>query len=68
VPLSPIVINALIEHRLARPEGDLDLVFPNREGRVEDYTNIMRRGFKPTLVAAGVVDKRGRAKYPGLHS
>jgi integrase len=68
VPLSPIVINALKEHRLTRPKGDLDLVFPNREGRVEDYTNIIRRGLKPTLVAAGVVDKRRRAKYPGLHS
>jgi integrase len=68
VPLPPIVINALKEHRLARPKGNLDLVFPNREGRVEDYTNLIRRGFKPALVAAGVVDKRGQAKYPGLHS
>jgi integrase len=28
----------------------------------------IRRGLKPTLVAAGVVDKHGRAKYAGLHS
>jgi integrase len=66
VPLSPLVINTLREHRLTCPKGDL--VFPNREGRVEDYTNIIRRGLKPTLVAASVVDKHDRAKYAGLHS
>jgi integrase len=66
VPLPPLVINTLKERRLAQPKSDL--VFPNREGRVEDYTNILRRGFKPVLVAAGIVDKHGRAKYPGLHA
>jgi integrase len=68
IPLPPIVINALREHRLTCPKGDLGLVFPNGRGHVENYTNIIRRGFMPTLVAAGVVDSTGNAKYTGLHS
>ena len=29
---------------------------------------IVERGFHPAQIAAGVVDQRGRAKYPGLYS
>jgi integrase len=68
VPLPPLIINTLREHRLTCPKGERGLVFPNGQGHVEDYTNIIRRGLKPTMVAAGVVDKHGRAKYAGLHS
>jgi integrase len=68
VPLPPMVINALREWKLACPRGELDLVFPNGIGRIETLTNIVQRGLMPTLVAAGVVDPRGRAKYRGLHA
>jgi integrase len=40
-------------------------------GRVEavlDLENIVRLGWKPAQIAAGVTDKHGHAKYPGLHS
>ena len=68
VPLPPMVVNALREHRLACPKGDLDLVFPNGAGNVENYRNIIKRGLLPTMLAAGVVDADGKAKYTGLHA
>lgn len=78
VPVPPMVINALREWKLACPNGELDLVFPNGQGRVESLSNIMQRGFMPAQVDAGVsidsgeVDKKGKpimkAKYTGLHS
>jgi integrase len=68
VPLPPLVINTLREHRLTCPKGELGLVFPNGRGRIENYSNIVKRGFMPTLVAAGFVDADGNAKYTGLHA
>jgi integrase len=68
VPLPPLVINTLREHRLTCPKGELGLMFPNGDGHIENYANIAKRGFMPTLVAAGVVDADGNAKYTGLHS
>jgi integrase len=68
VPLPPLVINTLREHRLICPKGELGLVFPNGRGRIENMSNIVRRGLHPTMIAAGVVDRDGRAKYTGLHA
>jgi integrase len=68
VPLAPMLVRILRTWKLACPKGDLDLVFPNRKGYVEDYSNIIRRGLKPTLIAAGVVARDGNAKYTGLHA
>jgi integrase len=68
VPLPPLVINTLKEHRLTCPKGELGLVFPNGRGRIENYSNIVKRGFMPTLVAAGIIGRDGNAKYTGLHS
>ena len=84
VPLLPMLVNTLREHRLACPKGDLDLVFPNGAGNVESHSNIVQRGLQPALIAAGVTvpvmddsgkpakDDEGRpivaAKYPGLHA
>jgi integrase len=68
VPLPPMVVTALRAHRLACPKGPLNLVFPNGKGNVESYRNIVIRGFKPAMVAAGLVTKTGEAKYTGLHS
>jgi integrase len=67
IPLAPMLINVLREWKLACPKGDLDLVFPNEQGGVQDYFNIMRRGVRPILIDAGIVTKDGKAKY-GLHS
>src|SRR5215471_9675657 len=53
IPMSPMVVNALKEWRLACPrsgagegaEGRLWLVFPNGNGNVENHANIANRGF-----------------------
>jgi tripartite-type tricarboxylate transporter receptor subunit TctC len=68
VPLPPMVIAALREHRLASPPNALGLVFTNRRGNVDHRSNIVYLGLHPAQVAAGVVDQYGRAKYKGLHS
>ena len=68
VPLPPMVIAALREHRLASPKGELDLVFANVRGGIEHRNSIVKCGFHPAQIAAGVVDQHGGAKYKGLHS
>ena len=67
VPLTPIVVNALLEWKLACPKSDLGLVFPTGAGNVENHSNIMHRGLGPTLINAGVTTADGRPKY-GLHA
>src|ERR1700676_3926113 len=52
--LSPLVLNALREWKLACPKGDLDLVFPNGLGKVESYANLIEHGFGPIQIAANV--------------
>jgi integrase len=68
VPLLPMVVNVLREHRLARPRGEQDLVFPNDAGNVYDHASIIKRGLIPLMVEAGLVDAKGKAKYTGLHA
>jgi integrase len=68
IPLVPMLINVLRTWKLVCPKGELDLVFPNQQGFVQDYSNILKRGLWPAQVAAGVVTKTGEAKYSGLHS
>jgi integrase len=68
VPLPPMVVAALREHRLACPNGALGLAFPNSKGGVDHRNTIVERGLHPAQVAAGVVDQHGRAKYKGLHA
>jgi integrase len=63
-----MVLSTLREWRLACPKGELGLAFPNKLGRVEALSNIVQRALAPIQVAAGVTDKHGRAKYPGLHA
>jgi integrase len=66
IPMSPMVVNALKEWRLACPKGALKLVFPNGSGNVENHANIANRGFYALQREAGIVSKDGRPKY-GLH-
>jgi integrase len=67
VPLTPLVVNTLWEHKLASKARD-GLVFPTGTGRPEYHVNIIHRGLIPTWVAAGVINAEGGAKYTGLHS
>jgi integrase len=84
VPLPPIVVSTLREWKLACPKSGMGLVFPNGNGNVENWGNIVQRGLWPTLVRAGVTvpvkyadgnlarDGMGKpvvaAKYTGLHA
>ena len=68
VPLPPMLVTALREHRLASPKNELGLVFPNSKGSVDHRNSIVDQGFHPAQVAAGVVDQHGGAKYKGLHA
>jgi integrase len=68
VPLPPMVVSVLREHKLACPYGELGLAFPNSRGSFDHRITIVERAFKPAQVAAGVVDRHGAAKYKGLHS
>ncbi len=67
VPMSPMVVNALREWRLACPAGRLDLVFPNGAGNVQSLTDIHRYFWKPLQKRLGIVGDDGKAKY-GLHA
>jgi integrase len=44
IPLAPELVSALKEWKLACPisKGDLDLVFPTREGRVQHHASLLR--------------------------
>jgi len=68
VPLLPMVVNVLREHRLTCPKGEQDLVFANDAGNVYDHASIIKRGLAPLMVKAGIVDADGNAKYTGLHA
>jgi integrase len=68
VPIPPALLQVLREWKLAGPKGDLGLCFPNSDGNIDWHVNIINRGLIPVQVAAGVVDKEGRAKYTGLHA
>lgn len=66
IPLSPMVVNALREWRLACPKSDLDLVFPNGNGNVENLGNI-KRAINPLQVRLGIKNEKAKAKY-GMHA
>src|SRR6516165_1115381 len=68
VPLSPMLINVLREWKLACPKGALDLVFPNGNGVPEGPSNVLQRGLRPMMIAAGLTTKDGEAKYTGMHA
>jgi len=54
VTILPYAVNTLKEWKLACPKSDLDLVFPNNIGGIENLPNIHRRGLGPLQFAAGI--------------
>jgi integrase len=66
VPLPPLVMNALKELKLATT-GD-GIVFVSSRGHIRSYSNLVKYGFHPAQVAAGIVTAEGTAKYTGLHA
>jgi integrase len=67
IPMAPMAVNALREWKLACPEGERGLVFPNGVGNIENHANIISRGFYALQIKAGIVDTAGGPKY-GFHS
>ena len=67
IPIEDMVVNTLREWKLQCPKGAGDLVFPTGVGTVDYLANFMHRYVDPAMIAAGVVDSRGRAKY-GMHA
>ncbi len=63
VPLAPIVVNILREWKLQCPKGDLNLVFPSRNGTVLHYSNLWRRVFVRLMVKCGMVEDDGRPRF-----
>jgi integrase len=68
VPFGKIVASALKEWKLACPESDQGLVFPNGLGKVESLANIINRALVPAQIEAGLVTPEGKAKYTGMHA
>lgn len=89
IPVPPIVVNVLKEWKLGcprrsitdndgQPGKELHYVFPTGTGNIESRSNIIKRGYLPTQLAAGVSvdtgekDDKGKAimaaKYGGLHA
>lgn len=73
IPVPPMVTNLLREWKVACPKGEsnkLDLVFPSPAGDVLSHSCILKDGFHPLQVSAGisqVVDGEKVARY-GLHA
>lgn len=70
IPVPPVVISALKEHKLRQPHG-FELVFANPDGEPRSHANIVNRGLKPAMIRAGVTVGMGddiEAKYTGLHA
>ncbi len=55
VPLSEMMLRSLKEWRLKSNFSDAnDLIFPNKKGVFMCHDNLVKRRYKPTLIAAGV--------------
>ena len=68
MPLGPTVRQGAARVEAGMPaSGELDLVFPNKLGKIENLSNIIQRGLMPTVIAARLTDKQGAAKYTGMH-
>ena len=70
IPLSPMLLSTLKTWKLACPKSELNLVFPNGAGKIENHGNLLSRVFWPIQIAAGVTmlrDDQPDAKY-SLHA
>lgn len=59
VPLAPGVVKQLRKWKLACPNGELGLVFPNGVGKVESHQNWLHRLWYPLQKRAGVEKRHG---------
>ena len=69
VPLPPMVVSMLREHRLACPKGELGSRLPQRQAAGSRTTaTSSSAACCQLMVAAGIIDANGNAKYTGLHA
>lgn len=69
IPLPPIAVNTLREWEGRCPASKAGLVFPRRDGEVENYKAVIRNGLWPPQLAAGLMKRDSFSpKYPGLHA
>jgi integrase len=68
IPIGKPMVAMLRAWRLACPNSELGLAFPNTRGKIDSNGNIIERALKPACVAAGVVTREGKAKYTGMHT
>ncbi|MEH2484380.1 site-specific integrase [Bradyrhizobium sp. AZCC 2230] len=73
VPIPPATLQALKEWKLKCPRNarrELQFVFPNGTGSIENHANMVTRGLAPTMIAAKVTapDNKEAPKYSGLHA
>jgi integrase len=54
IPLAPIVVNTLRVWRLSCPKGELDLVFPTKDGKPQNMGNFHTHAWYPLLARCGV--------------
>jgi integrase len=64
VPIPPLLVNVLREHRLANPH---ELAFANPDGSPFALPTIIKH-FHRAQIAAGLVDAKRKAKYGGIHA
>ncbi|AMG74215.1 tyrosine-type recombinase/integrase [Sphingopyxis granuli] len=65
IPIGAALVKALKEWKLRSPKGEQGLVFPNRQGGVQDYGNLLRRRFYGLQIEAGLADpviEKGKPK------
>lgn len=67
IPMAPTVVQLLEEWRGDVVESQIGLAFPNSVGKVQNYSNIYNRVYKPMLVENEIVDEDGTAKF-GIHA
>ncbi|SFF07255.1 Phage integrase family protein [Sulfitobacter brevis] len=67
IPMAPTVSKISVAWKDQAPDSSIGLVFPNSVGKVQNYSNIYNRVFKPMLVDNGIVDDQGQSKF-GIHA
>lgn len=65
IPLAEAVVNAFKRWKLRCPPCDLDLVFPNGEGRPIHVNNLREYRWEPVLKAIGAATPTGRKDVKG---
>lgn len=67
IPMTPMVHDALLAWCVEVVENELDLVFPNSKGKVQSYSNINNRVYRPMMRELGLINDTGRPRF-GFHS